>query len=173
MKILFLLLLLLGVVVLAFMILGPDKLWNRLQQIEPVELSIWPGRPTPNWALACPDTSDGGSFCKGAERTHTSSAVKAGNAELFDWFITYVTGDRRSAASVVTRDDELRKARFQILSSGLKFPDFVDLEIVDLGNGTASAAILSQSLLGTEDFGVNAQRVDEWLKAYSAEFPPE
>lgn len=173
MKIVFLLLLLLGVVVLAFMILGPDKLWNRLQQLDPVELSTWPGRATPNWALACPDTPDGGSFCKGAERTHTSSAVKASTADLFDWFITYVTRDGGTAASVVTRDDEQRKARFQILSSGLKFPDFVDLEIVDLGNGAASAAFLSQSLLGIEDFGVNAQRVDEWLKAYSAEFPPE
>lgn len=173
MKMLLILLLLLGIVALAFMMLGPDKLWNRLQQIEPVDLSTWPGRASPNWALACPDTPDGGSFCKGAERTHTSSAVKAGTAELFDWFITYVTGDGRSAAIVVTRDDEQRKARFQILSSGLKFPDFIDLEIVDLGSGTASAAILSQSLLGTEDFGVNAQRVDEWLKAYSAEFPPE
>lgn len=167
------LLLLLGVVVLAFMVPGPEKLWNRLQQIEPVELSTWPGRAAPNWALVCPDTPDGVSFCKGAERTHTSAAVKASTADLFDWFITYVTGDGENAASVVERNDEQRKARFQILSSGFKFPDFIDLEIVDLGNGTASAAILSQSLLGSEDFGVNAQRVDEWLKAFSVEFPPE
>ncbi|WP_306261728.1 hypothetical protein [Pararhizobium sp. IMCC21322] len=171
MKILLMLLLLLGVAMLAFMNLGPEKLWNRLHQIEPLELSTWPGRETPNWALACPDTPDGSSFCKGAERTHTSATVKASTTDLLDWFVTYVAGDGKSAASVVTRDDERKKARFQILSSGLKFPDIVDLEIIDLGNGTASAAILSQSLLGIEDFGVNSERVDAWLKAYSAEFP--
>lgn len=166
-------LLLLGLIMLAVMVLGPEKLWNRLHQLEPVELSIWPGRETPNWALACPDAPDGSSFCKGAQRTHTSPAVKASTADLFNWFVTYVAGDGKSAASVVTRDDELTKIRFQILSSGLKFPDFVDVEIVDMGDGTASAAILSQSLLGTEDFNVNRQRVDAWLKAYSAEFPVE
>lgn len=163
----------LGVVVLALMVLGPEKLWNKLHQIEPVQLSTWAGRDTPNWALACPNVPDGESFCKSAERTHTSPTVRANASEVFDWFITSVAGDGKSAASVVTRDDEHRTARFQILSSGLKFPDFVDLEIVDFGDGTVSAAILSQSLLGIKDFGVNGHRVDELLRVYSTEFPAE
>ena len=99
MKILLVLALVIACLGLALMIIGPEKLWHRLGQIEPVELSAWPGRSTPNWALACPDTSDG-TFCKSAKRTHTTPAVKANEDTVYEWFIRYAAGDENPGARV-------------------------------------------------------------------------
>ncbi|MEH6725299.1 MAG: hypothetical protein V7703_04005 [Hyphomicrobiales bacterium] len=118
MKILLVLALMVAFLGLTLMMIGLEKLWHRLGQIEPVELSTWPGRSTPNWALACPDTSDG-IYCKSAERTHTSPAVQANEDAVYEWFIRYATGDETPGTSLISRDDGRRKVRFEALSSGL------------------------------------------------------
>ncbi len=82
----------------------------------------------------------------------------------------YVAGDENPRARLMSRDNGQRKARFEALSRGLKFPDIIDIEVVPLEDGRVSVVILSQSLLGIEDFGVNRERLDAWLKAYLAEF---
>jgi uncharacterized membrane protein YkvA (DUF1232 family) len=102
--------------------------------------------------------------------THTSPAVIADRDAVYEWFIKYATGNENPGTSLLSRDDARRKARFEALSSGLKFPDIIDLEVVSLEDGKVSAAILSQSLLGMKDFGVNSDRLNAWLKAFQAEF---
>jgi uncharacterized protein (DUF1499 family) len=170
-KTLLVVVLLLAIAGLVLLAIGPEKLWHRLGRIAPVELSGWAGRDTPNWALACPDDANGKSFCQQAERTHDAPVVKAGKNAVYEWFVTYAEGGDGTGLTILSRDAERGKLRFEALSSVLKFPDIIDLEIVSLEDGRVSIALLSQSLLGKGDFGVNSQRLDAWLKDFARAFP--
>ncbi len=171
MKTLLVVVLLLAIAGFLLVVIGPEKLWHRLGRIEPVELSDWAGRDTPNWALACPDDAEGNSFCKQAERTHVAPAVTARKNAVYQWFVTYAKGGETTGVTILSRDAERGKLRFEAVSSVLRFPDIIDLEIISLEDGRASIALLSQSLLGKKDFGVNSQRLDAWLKDFSRAFP--
>lgn len=46
----------------------------------------------------------------------------------------------------------------------VKYPDYISVKAVDLGNGQSALAILSRSRFGKSDLGVNKARVTEWLK---------
>jgi len=46
----------------------------------------------------------------------------------------------------------------------VKYPDYVSVKAVDLGNGTSALALLSRSRFGQSDLGVNKARVAGWLK---------
>ena len=51
-----------------------------------------------------------------------------------------------------------------VTRSGLwGFPDVASIKVVDIGDGTSSALILSRQVYGIEDLGVNKARVLGWL----------
>ncbi len=50
----------------------------------------------------------------------------------------------------------------------LRFPDYVSVRFLDLGEGRATLAVLSRSRFGYSDLGVNRQRVEKWLAGLAA-----
>jgi uncharacterized protein (DUF1499 family) len=46
-----------------------------------------------------------------------------------------------------------------------RFPDYITVRTVDLGNGTSGIAVWSRSRFGQSDFGVNRRRVEKLLAA--------
>lgn len=47
----------------------------------------------------------------------------------------------------------------------VKYPDYISVRAVDLGDGQSALAILSRSRFGQSDMGVNKARIDAWLEA--------
>lgn len=161
-----------------FMLAGPENIWRRLGAVEPLQLSQWPGRSSPNWALACPKMEDGKRYCKGIGPTHESPVVTAKPGDVYKWLVSRIEADgnasrnsgaARSASAIrsVTRDDVAMKIRFEALSPTLKFPDIIDLEVFALGPRKTSFALLSQSVLGFDDLGLNARRLERILEDFT------
>lgn len=50
-------------------------------------------------------------------------------------------------------------------SKFLRFPDYITVRTVDLGNGGSGIAVWSRSRFGQSDFGVNRRRVEKLLAA--------
>ncbi|RMH51815.1 MAG: DUF1499 domain-containing protein [Alphaproteobacteria bacterium] len=50
-------------------------------------------------------------------------------------------------------------------SEVLKFPDYISVRIIDLGDGRATLSIFSRARFGHGDMGVNRARVQDWLAA--------
>lgn len=46
----------------------------------------------------------------------------------------------------------------------MRFPDYISVLFLDLGNGQSTLAVFSRSRYGHSDLGVNAQRVEKWLE---------
>ncbi|GGH28377.1 hypothetical protein GCM10007036_37540 [Alsobacter metallidurans] len=67
--------------------------------------------------------------------------------------------DARLAASSA---DELRD-RYVVRTPLMRFPDTVEAVALPAGEGGATLAIYSRSLVGSSDFGVNLKRVKGWL----------
>jgi len=49
-------------------------------------------------------------------------------------------------------------------SEMMRFPDYISVLFLDLGNGQSTVAIFSRSRYGHSDLNVNAQRIDKWLE---------
>lgn len=45
----------------------------------------------------------------------------------------------------------------------MRFPDYASVVVIGLPEGGSTLAIYSQSVYGTNDFGVNKDRVEGWL----------
>ncbi|SOH93655.1 Uncharacterized conserved protein, DUF1499 family [Monaibacterium marinum] len=50
----------------------------------------------------------------------------------------------------------------------MRFPDYISVLFLDLGNGQSTVAIFSRSRYGRSDLGVNGQRVERWLEPLSS-----
>ncbi|HZD26470.1 MAG TPA: DUF1499 domain-containing protein [Alphaproteobacteria bacterium] len=53
-----------------------------------------------------------------------------------------------------------------------RFPDIIDIRLIDLGEGRSTLAIYSRSKYGRTDFGVNGGRVGSWLRAVRNRLEP-
>jgi uncharacterized protein (DUF1499 family) len=47
----------------------------------------------------------------------------------------------------------------------VRYPDYISVRAVDLGDGTSALSVLSRSRFGKSDLGVNKARMEAWLKA--------
>ncbi len=45
----------------------------------------------------------------------------------------------------------------------VKYPDYISVKAIDIGEGKSALAILSRSRFGKSDLGVNKARITEWL----------
>jgi len=50
-------------------------------------------------------------------------------------------------------------------SKRMKFPDYISVRAIDLGDGRSTVAIYSRARFGRGDLGVNRARVENWLAA--------
>jgi uncharacterized protein (DUF1499 family) len=45
----------------------------------------------------------------------------------------------------------------------IKYPDYISIKYIDLGDGRSTFAVFSRSRFGSSDLGVNRQRFQHWL----------
>ena len=46
----------------------------------------------------------------------------------------------------------------------LKFPDYISVKFINLGDGNTTIAVYSRSRYGYADLGVNQARVEQWVR---------
>jgi uncharacterized protein (DUF1499 family) len=51
----------------------------------------------------------------------------------------------------------------------IKYPDYVSIKFIDLGDGRSTFAVFSRARFGSSDLGVNRQRFQHWLTQLNAE----
>ncbi|HTZ78364.1 MAG TPA: DUF1499 domain-containing protein [Stellaceae bacterium] len=69
---------------------------------------------------------------------------------------------------LISEDAAHRHLVFIARSVLLRFPDIVTVEILPMGPGQSTLAILSRSRYGRSDFGVNRRRVEAWIAKLKA-----
>ena len=96
-------------------------------------------------------------------------------------------GFKMSAAALANRAKDLwlKQERTQLVrdidaalqfelvqrSAIFRFPDYIVVQAVDLGDGRAALAVYSRSRYGRSDFGVNRKRMRVWLALLKKELP--
>jgi uncharacterized protein (DUF1499 family) len=65
---------------------------------------------------------------------------------------------------LVHADPKHEQDRYVVRSRLLRFPDTVNVKIIDRGEGRSTLALYSRSQVGRADFGVNRKRLQRWLK---------
>jgi len=121
----------------------------------PLEFGQLKRRESPNDYLVCPTD-----YCRKAkpDRISPELAVSAANlrtrldALLIKEPRTRIVSDDRAHVVI-----EQRSAIF-------RFPDLIDIELIDLGPAKSTLAIFSRSKYGYYDFGANKRRIDSWLR---------
>lgn len=54
-------------------------------------------------------------------------------------------------------------AVFVARSKVFRFPDVIDVQAIDAGDGHSALAIYSRARVGIRDFGVNRKRIEDWI----------
>ena len=80
-------------------------------------------------------------------------------AEAFDEFAL----QQRATLRIAGLPPELMMTYVQ-RTERLKFPDYISVKFIDMGDGTTSVAIYSRSRYGYADLGTNQARVERWIK---------
>ncbi len=118
----------------------------------------------PNQCLALP------AGFKSAEPADLQSGIfKATLQEVSDAWLEIVRGEAR-VSGIRQSDGQIEAIQRTAL---VGFPDWITAMPVDLGEGKASICVFSRSKYGIRDFGVNEQRVRQWLGLLSAKLPAQ
>lgn len=80
-------------------------------------------------------------------------------AEAFDEFVV----KQRATVRIAGLPPELMMTYVQ-RTEKLKFPDYISVKFLDMGDGTTSIAVYSRSRYGYADLGVNQARIERWVK---------
>lgn len=114
-------------------------------------------RESGNDALACPS-----GYCPRAEADIDSPVFEMDAASLAGLVKSVALAEPRTALISSAQQDQTR-LKFQQATKYLRFPDIVDVEVMQLAPGRSTLAIWSRSVAGRKDFGVNLARVQRWL----------
>lgn len=118
---------------------------------------------TPNYDLRCPPD-----FCPNPKAP----------SPVFDVPVdTLISAWKRVIARqprVKLLDHDEKKACYDYAqrSKVFRFPDLITIQFIDLGN-QSSFAILSRSIIGYSDLGVNKKRVTTWIACLESELKGE
>jgi uncharacterized protein (DUF1499 family) len=69
--------------------------------------------------------------------------------------------------SLVAADEQNYKYTFIQISKMLRLPDTINVEFIRLEHNHTTLAIYSQSKYGFSDFGINQERINNWLNKLS------
>lgn len=154
--------------ILAFVLLGPERIWSLFgpADLGPVDFARLERRSSPNDALACPESG----FCGGA-RADIAAPVFAVDARALAAAMERVLASERGLVRVAV-DASAGSARYVQRTPLLGFPDTIELRYLDLPGGRSSLAIYSRSKLGHSDLGANRARIERWLQRLAAALPP-
>ena len=125
----------------------------------PVNFQQLERRDSPNDYLVCPVD-----VCQKAKPDRISPVFQMPARDLKNRLEALCSDFPRSA--IVSAEDthivvEQRSLVF-------RFPDTIDIEIIEVGKDTSTVAVYSRSRYGYYDFGVNRRRVENWLLELAA-----
>lgn len=147
----------------AFFVIGPERVWERFgpADLGEVDFAGLQRRETPNDALACRPE-----LC--AAKADIESPVFTQSAfEMFGIVEAAVAGepDLQKTASDETR----ATLRFVQRSRLMRYPDTINVMVVELPSGGSTVLIYSRSQLGRGDLGVNLARIERWIELIRSE----
>ena len=111
----------------------------------------------PNTALICPQD-----YCDTAKPNQIAPLYSVSAEQLREKFRAGLKQEK-NLERVHTNDPAMRERYIQ-RSSGLRFPDTIQVEYIPLSAKSSTIALYSQSQIGISDRGVNAKRLRRWLK---------
>lgn len=154
MKIILAIAILIGLGVLAVVLYGRERLWERLggpADIGRYDFAEAKRNATPNDALACTAGT-----CTAPDLTipDTAGPPAAVVKRLSERLATIEAHVRR----VEDRSDP-GYARFVVYTPLLRFPDTIDVEVRERAGGSSDIRAYSRSKLGRSDFGTNKKRL--------------
>jgi uncharacterized protein (DUF1499 family) len=138
---------------------GIEKTWAKLfgsSDLGPADFDMLKRRPRPNDALACPKA-----VAPKAHPDFEPPVFQLSADRLRAIANEYVAGE--ATAALVYADASKRQDRYVVRTRLMRFPDTVDIRILDLGEGRSTLAIYSRSQIGSSDFGTNRKRIKRWV----------
>jgi uncharacterized protein (DUF1499 family) len=129
----------------------------------PLDAATWhvdpltaPTPATPNsWRIAPPGQSPG-------TAGQPSAIYRATPAELMAAFDRIALQQPETTRIAGTPEEGL--VTYVQRTKLVKYPDYISVKAVDVGDGRSALAVLSRSRYGKSDMGVNKARMAEWLK---------
>jgi uncharacterized protein (DUF1499 family) len=152
------LVLLAGIAVATFFLLGPERLWNLFGSADlgPISLESLQRRATPNDALACPPD-----ICS-AKSDLLSPVFAVDAVELRRAFDKAIAPEPR--LTLVETTDQGASRRYIQRSRLMGFPDTVVVRFLERPDRRSTLALYSRSQLGMDDLGANRARIERWLE---------
>jgi uncharacterized protein (DUF1499 family) len=141
-----------------------DGVWNRVfgpPDLGPVDFGNLRRPKAPNNALAAPP-----SVCAHARADIIPPDFPVSAARLRS-IVAEVAADEPNT-ELVHADPKDEQDRYLVRTRFLRFPDTVDVKVIDRGEGRSTLALYSRSQIGRADFGVNRKRVQRWLDRIGA-----
>ena len=153
------------VIVAAFFVLGPDRIWGVFgtPDLGPVDFETLSRRSSPNDALVCPP-----GLCKAASDL-SSPVFEVDARQLREAMINALAS--RPRLSLVNCDDTTLTDRYVQRSALVGFPDTIVIRYINQPEGRSTLAIYSRSQIGYGDMGVNRARIERWLQELKRRVP--
>ena len=153
-------------VVLAFVLMGPERIWRVFGEpdLGPVSFEQLERRASPNDALACPeDVCTASADIKAALYPVTARELRIAFAKVIASEPRMTTVD----ANETTFTDRYiqRTGRFG-------FPDTIVVQFFDRPDSQSTLAIYSRSQLGESDLGANKARIERLLSKLAEQVQP-
>ncbi|MEN8722450.1 MAG: DUF1499 domain-containing protein [Alphaproteobacteria bacterium] len=116
----------------------------------------------PNQYLVCP-----ADYCQKAAAHREAPVYDVPAAKLRDAWAKVVASQPRT--KTLEQDSASLSYEYVQRSALFRYPDFVSVQFVSLGDESTTMAIYSRSKYGYSDLGVNKKRIDTWLDLLEAE----
>jgi len=116
----------------------------------------------PNQYLVCPQD-----FCPKAAAHREAPVYDVPAAKLREAWVKVVGAQPRT--KLLEENAERLAYEYVQRSAIFRYPDFVSVKFLPLGENQSTLAIYSRSKYGYSDLGVNKKRIDSWLDLLEAE----
>ncbi|MCP5366595.1 MAG: DUF1499 domain-containing protein [Hyphomicrobiales bacterium] len=138
-------------------VLRLTSLWDRLLapgELRKVDFANLELGPRPNQFLMCPP-----GLCRGAT-PHAESPVFARPAADLRRDLEAAALATPGVEKVAEEGDTLY---FVARTPVMRWPDWITLRVLDLGDGRSTLAAYGRAVFGRRDFGANRARIEGWL----------
>ncbi|MCB5173752.1 DUF1499 domain-containing protein [Microvirga lenta] len=146
---------------------GIEAVWQRAfgaPDLGPADFATLRRRRTPNDCLACPRD-----FCPGAESDFEPPVFPVSSERLRA--IVRDVASREHGTQLV--ESTSGQDRYLVRTRLMRFPDTVDVKVVDLGDDRSTVALYSRSQIGRSDLGANGKRLRRWIERISTSVEAE